>query len=74
MTLHRRIADMARDCEADPAHIGVLSAGEQCAVALLLGRLDLLEADIKHPLDALGRLDPKWEKAVRDLHREGWRA
>ena len=27
----------------------------------------------KHPLDALERLDPEWERAVRDLHRAGWR-
>ena len=27
----------------------------------------------KHPLDALERLDPEWERAVRDLHRTGWR-
>ena len=24
-------------------------------------------------LDALERLDPEWERAVRDLHRTGWR-
>jgi hypothetical protein len=27
----------------------------------------------KHPLDALERLDPEWERVVRDLHRTGWR-
>jgi hypothetical protein len=27
----------------------------------------------KHPLDALDRLGPEWEKAVRDLHRSEWR-
>ena len=27
----------------------------------------------KHPLDALERLDPEWERAVRDLHRTGRR-
>ena len=71
--LRARIVDLARTVEADPAHIGVLSTGEACAVALLLGRLDLLN-DYKHPLDALERLDPEWEKAVRDLHRSGWRS
>ena len=25
------------------------------------------------PLDALERLDLEWERAVRDLHRTGWR-
>ena len=27
----------------------------------------------KHPLDALERVDPEWERAVRDLQRTGWR-
>ena len=27
----------------------------------------------KHPLDVLERLDPEWERAVRDLHPTGWR-
>jgi hypothetical protein len=67
-----RLADLARTVEADPAHIGVLSTGEACAVPLLLGRLDLLN-DYKHPLDVLERLGPEWEKAVRDLHQSGWR-
>jgi hypothetical protein len=71
--LHDRIANLARQVDADPMRIGVLSTGEACAVALLLGRLDLLGADYKHPLDALERLGPDWEKAVRDLHRHGWK-
>jgi len=50
----------------------MFSTGEACVVALLLGRLDLLD-DHKHPLDALDRLGPQWEKAVRELHRSGWR-
>ena len=44
--------------EAHPASIGVLSTGEACAVALLLGRLDLLN-DCKCPLDALERIGPE---------------
>jgi hypothetical protein len=64
-----RIAGLARQVQADPASIGVLSTGEACAVALLLNRLDLLN-DHKHPLDALERLGPQWEIAVRDLHRQ----
>jgi hypothetical protein len=70
--LRARIVDLARTVDVDPASIGVLSTGEACAVALLLGRLDLLH-DYKHPLDALERLEPEWEKAVRDLHHSGWR-
>jgi hypothetical protein len=69
--LRARLLDLARTGAADPASIGVMSTGEACAVALLLGRLDLLD-DSKHPLDALDRLGPEWEKAVRDLHRTGW--
>ena len=68
--LRARVVDLARSVDADPASVGVLSTGEACAVALLLGRLDLLD-DYKHPLDALERLGPEWEKAVRDLHRSG---
>jgi hypothetical protein len=70
--LRARLVELARNVDADPASIGVLSAGEACAVALLLGRLDLLD-DCKRPLDALERLGPEWEKAVRDLHASGWR-
>jgi hypothetical protein len=68
-----RLVELARSVEADPANIGVLSRGEACAVALLLGRLDLLDGDNRHPLDVLERLGPEWEKAVRDLHGSGWR-
>lgn len=69
--LRARLVDLARSVQADPASIGVVSTGEACAVALLLGRLDLLNGD-RHPLYALERLGPEWEKAVRDLHRSGW--
>ena len=70
--LRARLIELARSVDADPASIGVLSAGEACAVALLLDRLDQLDG-YKHPLDALERLGPEWEMAVRDLHRTGWR-
>jgi hypothetical protein len=70
--LRARLVELARSADADPASIGVLSTGEACAIALLLGRLDLLNG-YKHPLDALERLGPEWEKAVRDLHASGWR-
>jgi hypothetical protein len=71
--IRARLAELARSVDADPANIGVLSTGEACAVALLLGRLDLLDGDAKRPLDVLERLGPEWEKAVRDLHAIGWR-
>lgn len=69
--LRARLIELARAVEADPAGIGVLSTGEACAVALLLGRLDPLDSADKHPLDVLERLGPEWEKAVRDLHASG---
>jgi hypothetical protein len=68
-----RLVELASNVDADSASIGVLSTGEACAVALLLGRLDRLDDSYKYPLDALKRLEPGWEKAVRDLHRTGWR-
>lgn len=45
--ISERIAGLARQVQADPTNIGVLSTGEACAVALLLNRLDLLD-DYKH--------------------------
>ena len=69
--LRTRLVELARSVDAGPENIGVLSTGEACAVALLLGRLYLLN-NYKHPLDALERLGPGWEKAVRDLHISGW--
>ena len=43
--LRARLVELARSVHADPTRIGVLSTGEACAVALLLGRLDLLGKD-----------------------------
>jgi hypothetical protein len=71
--LRARLVELARSVDANPASIGVLSTGEACAVALLLGCLDLLDSGDRHPLDVLDRLGPEWEKAVRDLHASGWR-
>jgi len=70
--LRARLVELARVVDAEPASIGVLSTGEACAVALLLGRLDLRDGG-NHPLDVLDRLGAEWEKAVRDLHASGWR-
>ena len=70
--LRGRLVELARSIEADPASIGVLSTGEACAIALLLGRLDLLDGG-NPPLDVLVPLGPEWEKAVRDLHASGRR-
>ena len=70
--LRALVASLARQVAADPDTIGVMSTGEACAAALLLGRLDLLAAPYNHPLDALERLGPAWEAAVRDVYRTGW--
>ena len=62
--LRARLVDLARTTNADPASIGVLSTGEACAVALLLGRLDLLD-DHKHPLDAqVVQAATKWKRVA----------
>ena len=42
--LRALVASLARQVAADPDTIGVLSTGEACAAALVLGRLDLLAA------------------------------
>ena len=68
LDLRARVVDLARSVDA---------SGEACAVALLLGRLDLLN-DYKHPLDALERpvrlarkmMFVSSAKAEREL---GWR-
>ena len=67
-----RLVELARAVDTDPASIGVPSTGEVCTVALLLGRLDLLDGG-DHPLNVLDRLGPEWEKAVRGLHASGSR-
>jgi hypothetical protein len=67
-----RLVGLARGVDADPASISVLSKGGACAVALLLGRFNLLDGG-NHPVDVLDRLGPEWEEAVRDLHASGWR-
>jgi hypothetical protein len=51
-----RLVELARSVDADPANIGVLSTGEACAVALLLGRgrvADLVEIVVaRSPVDS----------------------
>jgi hypothetical protein len=67
-----RLVELARADDTDPASIGAPSTGEVCTVALLLGRLDLLDGG-DHALNVLDRLGPEWEKAVRGLHASGSR-
>jgi hypothetical protein len=44
-----------------------------CPISGPLRMITSCMRNYKHPLDALERLDPEWERAVRDLHRTGWR-
>jgi hypothetical protein len=64
---------MARIADRDPAQAGVWSTGEQCAVALLCNKAEILPAGYTF-LDAVDRLmgDPILDAAIR-LGREGWR-
>jgi hypothetical protein len=71
--LMERIASMVRMVEADERRIGVLSTGEQIAVALVLDRKDLL-ANTGYPrmLEAVDRLGESWFYAALQVQREGW--
>lgn len=44
-----RLVELARNVDADPASIGVLSTGEVCAVALLPSRLDRFNDSYEYP-------------------------
>lgn len=52
----KHIAGLARAVLRDPQHIGVLSTGERCAVALVINRLDLLPAGYT-ALEAIVRVE-----------------
>ena len=55
---------------ADPAQIGVLSHGEQIAVAVVFGRIDWLKAQGVDTLSAAyDRLGPVWSGACREVKR-----
>jgi hypothetical protein len=73
-SIERRIESMARSVLADNASIGVLSVGEQIAVALLLGRMDLLPKGFEHPLGAIERLGDAWLGSVLALHKADWKS
>ena len=60
----------ARMVLADERAIGVLSAGEQVAVALILDRADLLPRDYTM-LDAFDRLGPGLAEAAVRVQRAG---
>jgi hypothetical protein len=68
----KRVIALARAVQRDEAHIGVLSTGERCAVALLHGRADFLPSGYTY-LDAVDRLAGDWLKACVKANRDGWR-
>lgn len=67
----RRLRAMCRAVEADPAHIGVLSTGERCAVALILDKPELLcRGDTM--LYAADRVGQDWLPICLQVQRDGW--
>jgi hypothetical protein len=64
--LDRRIAAMVARVEHDEREIGVLSTGEQIAVAVVLDRRDLVPPPYHDSWqDALDRLGEEWLAACR---------
>jgi hypothetical protein len=60
-----KIREMAEVVESDPKSRGVLSTSERVAVALVLRRMDWLQADGFGDLDeAYDRLGEEWTEAV----------
>jgi hypothetical protein len=64
-----RIRAMVDQVKADEGSIGVLSTGEQIAVALVLDRKDLLPHGGYTILEAVNRLGPEWTRAALDVQR-----
>jgi hypothetical protein len=66
-----RVADLADLVEHHPAERGVLSSGERIAVALVLRRMDWLQADGFEDLEAAADyLEPDWMEAVKAVTAE----
>jgi hypothetical protein len=65
----RRIADLVQQFEGNERSIGVLSTGEEIALALVLNRRDLLPDGYTHVLHAVDRLDDDWLKAAIEVAR-----
>jgi hypothetical protein len=62
--LLRMAAHAARDEVSDETTLGMLSAGERLAVALVLDRHDWLRAESTTMLQAMKRLGPEWLEAA----------
>lgn len=67
-----RLGALVCRVENDPNAFGVLSTGEQLAVALVLNRFDWLPHEWNSMLEAVNRIGPTWGKAALDIQREGW--
>lgn len=72
LMLAERIGQMARMVANNPDRIGVLSTGEQIAVALVLDRVDLLRGSGRTILQLVARLGPEWTEAAKLAQDEGW--
>lgn len=72
MSAANQIRAKVRMVLADARSFGVLSTGEQLAVALVLDRKDLLYECGCTMLEAMHRLGPDWTEAAIKVQREGW--
>ena len=71
MSVNERLAELCEQVAADPAQIGVLSHGEQIAVAVVFNRIDWLKAAGVNSLSAAhDRLGPTWTAACREVRRQ----
>ena len=68
----RRIRALVRAVDRDNAHMGVLSTGEKCAVALVLNRLDLADKYHGTMLECAVRVGPEWLAAALYVQNNGW--
>jgi hypothetical protein len=68
----KSIRSMVRMVVADETRFGVLSTGEQIAVALVLDRYDLLQRAWGTIAESIHRLGPEWTEAALRVQRNGW--
>lgn len=68
-----RVINLARAVDKDPEHVGVLSTGERCAVALLHNKPEYLPNGYTHLLEAIDRLETSWVEACIVAHNTGWK-
>ncbi len=68
----REIRAKLRAVGHDEANFGVLSTGEQCAVALVLDRPDFAKKGYGSLLDCPIRIGPEWLAAAACAQANGW--